>query len=199
MDSKVQTAVELVKQLGMARPQDLAARGIPPDYLHRLWRRGLLDRVGRGLYAWSDAEVGEFHSLAEAAVRVPRGVVCLLSALRFHGLTTQGPHEVWMALPPRAWAPRVRSPKVRIVRFSGPSFTEMVEEHRIEGIAVRISNVAKTVADCFKFRNKVGLDVALEALRDCRRGRRCSMDELWQAAGVCRMRNVMRPYLESVA
>jgi predicted transcriptional regulator of viral defense system len=182
----------------MARPQDLAARDIPPDYLHRLWRRGLLDRVARGLYAWPDAEAGEFHSLAETAVQVRRGVVCLLSALRYHGLTTQGPREVWMALPTRAWMPRVRSPKVRIVRFSGRALTEMVEDHRVEGVAVRVYSAAKTVADCFKFRNKVGLDVALEALRDCWRGRRCSMDELWQAAAVCRMRNVMRPYLESL-
>jgi predicted transcriptional regulator of viral defense system len=182
----------------MVRPRDLAEWDIPPDYLDRLYRRGLVERVARGLYAWPGADVGEHHSLAEAARQVPRGVVCLLSALRFHGLTTQAPHEVWLALPPRAWSPRVRHPRLRLVRFSGRALTEMVEEHAVEGVLVRVYGVAKTVADCFKFRNKVGLDVALEALRDCWRSRRATMDELWQAARVCRMANVMRPYLESL-
>jgi predicted transcriptional regulator of viral defense system len=197
-NSKIAGALELVRELGMVRPRDLAARDIPPDYLDRLYRRGLIDRVARGLYAWPEADVGELHSLAEAARQIPRGVVCLLSALRFHNLTTQSPHEVWLALPPKAWGPRVAYPKLRVVRFSGRALTEMVEEHAIEGVPVRVSGVAKTVADCFKFRNKVGLDVALEALRDCWRGRRATMDELWEAARICRMTNVMRPYLESV-
>jgi predicted transcriptional regulator of viral defense system len=125
-------------------------------------------------------------------------VVCLLTALRFHGLTTQSPHEVWLAIPPRAWAPKVESPKVRLVRFSGPALKEMVEVHRIEGVTVRVYTAAKTVADCFKYRNKVGADVALEALRDSWRSNRATMDELWAAARVCRMTNVMRPYLESL-
>jgi predicted transcriptional regulator of viral defense system len=194
----MELALDLVRTQGMVRPRDLAAHDIPGDYLDRLYRRGLIERIGRGLYAWPDAEVGENHSLAEAARQVPRGVVCLLTALRFHGLTTQAPHEVWMAIPPTAWAPKVQSPKVRLVRFSGAALTDMVEEHRVEGVTVRVYTAAKTVADCFKYRNKVGSDVALEALRDCWRAKKATMDELWAAARVCRMTNVMRPYLESL-
>jgi predicted transcriptional regulator of viral defense system len=196
--TKMNAALQLVKQQGMVRPRDLAERDIPPDYLDRLFRRGLIDRVARGLYAWPEAEVTEHHSLAEAARQVPRGIVCLLSALRFHGLTTQSPHEVWLALPPKAWSPRVQYPRLRIMRFSGPALNEMVEDHPIEGVHVKVYSAAKTVADCFKFRNKVGLDVALEALRDCWRARRATMDEIWAAARICRMTNVMRPYLESL-
>jgi predicted transcriptional regulator of viral defense system len=197
--TKMDTALQLVKEQGMVRPRDLAERDIPPDYLDRLYRRGLVERVARGIYAWPEAEVGEHHTLAQAARQVPRGVICLLSALRFHGLTTQSPHEVWLALPPKAWSPRVQYPKLRVVRFSGPALSEMVQEHRVEGVPVKVYTAAKTVADCFKFRSKVGTDVALEALRDCWRGRKATMDELWAAARVCRMTNVMRPYLESVA
>jgi predicted transcriptional regulator of viral defense system len=196
--TKIDAALRLAKKQGTVRPRDLAEHGIPPDYLDRLYRRGLLDRVARGVYAWPEAEVTEHHSLAEASRQVPRGVVCLLSALRFHGLTTQSPHEVWLALPPKAWSPRVKYPRLRIMRFSGKALTDMAEEHTVDGVQVKVYGPAKTVADCFKFRNKVGLDVALEALRDCWRARRATMDELWAAARVCRMANVMRPYLESL-
>jgi len=196
--TKIEAALRLVRKKGTLRPRDLAAQAIPPDYLDRLYRRGLIERIGRGLYAWPDAEVSENHSLAEATRQVPRGVVCLLTALRFHGLTTQSPHAVWLALPPKAWAPKVAFPKVRLVRFSGPALTEMVSKQVIEGVAVPVYTAAKTVADCFKYRNKVGQDVALEALRDCWRSRKATMDELWSAARICRMTNVMRPYLESL-
>jgi predicted transcriptional regulator of viral defense system len=197
--TKMETALELLRDRGMLRPRELARRDIPPDYLDRLYRLGLADRVARGLYAWPGAEVSEHHSLAEAARLVPAGVVCLLSALRFHGLTTQSPREVWLTLPNKAWAPKLTYPRLRIIRASGLALTAMVDEHRVEGVAVRIYSPARTVADCFKHRSKVGLDVALEALRDALRGRKATMDELWAAARVCRMQNVMRPYLESLA
>jgi predicted transcriptional regulator of viral defense system len=197
--TKMETALELLREQGTLRPRDLARHDIPPDYLDRLYRLGLVDRVARGLYAWPDAKVSEHHSLAEAARLVPGGVVCLLSALRFHGLTTQSPREVWLTLPSKAWAPKVKYPRLRIIRASGPALTAMVEGHRVEGVAVKIYSPAKTVADCFKHRSKVGLDVALEALRDAFRGRKTTMDELWAAARICRMENVMRPYLESLA
>jgi predicted transcriptional regulator of viral defense system len=196
--TKMEAALRLIRDRGSARPRDLVEHDIPADYLDRLFRRGLVDRVGRGVYAWPDAEVTEHHSLAEAARRVPAGVVCLLTALRYHGLTTQSPAEVWLALPPKAWAPKIDYPKLRLVRFSGAALTRMVEEHTLEGTTVKVYSPAKTVADCFKYRNKVGVDVAIEALRDCFRGRRATMDELWAAAKVCRMSNVMRPYLESL-
>ena len=197
--TKIEQTIRLARERGVLRPRDLAAHGIPADYLDRLHRRGVVERVGRGVYAWPDADVTEHHSLAEAARIVPAGVVCLLSALQFHGLTTQAPREVWVAIANKAWAPRSKSPKLRICRFSGDALTAMVEEHVLEKVAVRVYSPAKTVADCFKFRNAVGLDVALEALRDCWRHKRATMDELWAAADVCRMRNVMRPYLESLA
>jgi hypothetical protein len=196
--SKMKAALQLVRERGTVRPRDLAARNIPADYLYRLNRLGLVDRVSRGLYAWPEAQITEHHSLAEAARQISRGVVCLLSALRFHRLTTQSPHEVWMAIPPKAWMPKIEYPKLRFLRFSGEAFTGMVQEREVEGVVVRVYSIAKTVADCFKYRNKVGVEVALEALRDCWRGKRATMDELWEAARVCRMTNVMRPYLEAI-
>jgi predicted transcriptional regulator of viral defense system len=194
----MEAALTFIRARGTVRPRDLTERNIPLDYLDRLYRRGLVERVGRGLYAAPDADVGEHHSLVEVARQVPRGVVCLLSALRFHGLTTQSPHEVWLAIGPKAWAPKLQTPKLRIVRFSGEALTTMVEEHTIEGATVKVYSVAKTVADCFKYRNKLGLDVALEALRDAWRGKSVTMDDLSAAARVCRMTNVIRPYLESL-
>ncbi|WP_459864738.1 type IV toxin-antitoxin system AbiEi family antitoxin domain-containing protein [Endothiovibrio diazotrophicus] len=132
------------------------------------------------------------------ARRTPHAVICLLSALRFHDLTTQAPFEVWLAIPNKAHAPKMEYPPLRIVRFSGAALTGGVEEHVIDGVAVHVTSVAKTVVDCFKFRNKIGLDVALEALRAAWAERRVSMDELWHYAKLCRVANVMRPYLESL-
>ena len=190
--------LQLARELGILRSRDLARHGIAREYLARLVRAGLLERAGRGLYVLPDAELTEYHSLAEAAKRVSDGIVCLLSALRFHDLTTQAPFEVWLALPPTARRPRPASPPLRIVRFSGPTLTKGVEEHVIEGVRVRVYNPAKTVADCFKYRNKIGLDVALEALRETWRARRATMDDLWHYAEICHVATVMRPYLESL-
>ncbi|MFN2183435.1 MAG: type IV toxin-antitoxin system AbiEi family antitoxin domain-containing protein [Anaerolineae bacterium] len=195
---RTQQILEIVAEAGVLRPRDLDAHGIPRIYLSRLCERGLLDRVGRGLYVLPDADVSEHHTLAEAGKRVPHGVVCLLSALRFHGLTTQSPSEVWLAIGNKAWRPQVDYPPLRFVRFSERTLEAGVEEHSIEGVLVRIYNPAKTVADYFKYRNKIGLDVALEALRDCRRQRRCTNDELWHYAKICRVANVMRPYMEAI-
>ena len=195
---RTQQILEIVAKAGVLRPRDLDAHGIPRIYLSRLCERGLLDRVGRGLYVLPDADVSEHHTLAEAGKRVPHGVVCLLSALRFHGLTTQSPSEVWLAIGNKAWRPQVDYPPLRFVRFSERTLEAGVEEHSIEGVLVRIYNPAKTVVDCFKYRNKIGLDVALEALRDCRRQRRCTNDDLWHYAKICRVANVMRPYMEAI-
>lgn len=186
----------LTEQAGLVRPRDLKSRRIPRVYLRRLVARGELVKHGRGLYSLPDAPVTEHHSLAQACKRVPHGVVCLLSALSYHGLTTQTPHEIWMALDRTAWSPRVEGLKLRIMRFSGSAMTAGVEKTTVEGVTVRVYGVAKTVADCFKYRNKIGTDVAVEALRDAWRQKHCSMDELWRYAKVCRVANVMRPYLE---
>ena len=159
----------------------------------------MIQQVGRGLYTLDDAEPTEHHTLAEACKRVPHGVVCLLSALRFHGLTTQAPYEVWMAIGEKARRPAADHPPMRFARFSGEAMTAGVEEYPVDGVAVRVYSPAKTVADCFKYRNKIGLDVAIEALRDCRRQRKATNDQLWHFAKVCRVARVMKPYLEAVA
>ena len=198
-DSKIKKALDLLRDAGMMRPRDLKHFGIPLDYLWRLERQGLVVRLGRGLYALPDQDFTEYHSLSEACKRVPNGVVCLLSALRFHGLTSQAPFEVWMAIDRKARLPRQSGTLLRIVRFSGEALTAGIEEHHVDGVTVRVYHPAKTVADCFKYRNKIGIDVAIEALRDCRREKKATNDELWQYAKVCRVANVMRPYLEATA
>jgi predicted transcriptional regulator of viral defense system len=190
--------LEAVHRAGVLRSRDLSALGLPREHLRRLQERGLVRRVSRGLYIAADADLTEKETLLEACKRVPRGVVCLLSALRFHVLTTQSPFEVWIAIGGKDWQPRVKYPPLRILRFSRAALVEGIEEHTIQGVKVRVTNPARTVADCFKYRNKIGLDVALEALRDCWRQRRATMDDLWRAAAVCRVANVMRPYLESL-
>ena len=196
--SRKDRVLDLVRQAGVLRPRDLDAEGIPRVYLRRLLAEGLLGRPGWGIYVAADLKPTPNHSLAEACKRVSHGVVCLLSALQFHELTTQAPFEVWLAIDEKARLPKVEYPPLRVVRFSGPALENGIKEHRIEGVAVRVYTPAKTVADCFKYRNKIGLDVALEALRDCWKKRRATMDELWRAAKTCRVANVMRPYLESL-
>jgi predicted transcriptional regulator of viral defense system len=191
--------LELVRRTGVLRPRDLAADGIPREYLRRLLDEGLLERTGRGLYVVAGSKPTPNNTLAEACKRVPHGVVCLLSALRFHELTTQAPFDVWLAIDAKARLPKVDYPPIRIVRFSGKALEFGVQEHPIEGVAVRVYSRAKTIADCFKYRNKTGLDVALEALRDCWNQRRATMEGLLAAAAVCRVANVMRPYMESLA
>jgi predicted transcriptional regulator of viral defense system len=146
----------------------------------------------------ADMEVTEHHSLAEASKRVPHGVVCLLSALSYHEIGTQNPYQGWMAIGRTARMPKTDGVAVRVFRFSGPALEYGVEEHEIEGVIVRVYNPAKTVADCFKYRNKIGLDVALEALRDCWRHRKATMGQIREAAEVCRVATVMRPYMESL-
>jgi predicted transcriptional regulator of viral defense system len=188
----------LARRHGILRPRDLGAARIPRSYLRRLVKRRVLERTGRGLYRLAGDEIDEHHSMAEACKRVPHGVVCLLSALRFHDLTTQAPFEVWMAIDVKARAPAADHPPLRIVRMSGDARTKGIEEHRVEGVTVKVYSVAKTVADCFKYRNKIGLDVAIEALREYRRVRG-SMDDLSRMAVVCHVTNVIRPYIEATA
>jgi predicted transcriptional regulator of viral defense system len=191
--------LQLADQAGVLRPRDLVRAGIDPKYLDRLYHAGRFERAGRGLYIRTDRQTSAQQTLAAACARVPRGVVCLLSALRFHEIGTQQPADVWLALSPKARLPHVPDLQLRIVRFSGAALTEGIEEHSVGGVAVRMYNAAKTIADCFKYRNKLGLDVALEALRDVWRRRLVTMDELWRYAAVCRVANVMRPYLEFLA
>jgi predicted transcriptional regulator of viral defense system len=183
---------------GMVRPRDIEAIGLPREYLIRLHRQGKLNRSGRGIYTVPDADVTERHSYAEVAKRVPEAVICLLSALAFHEIATQSPPSVWIALGKGARRPVLPSPSLRIVRLSGPSLTEGIENHQVEGVPVHVYSAAKTVADCFKFRNKIGLDIAIEALKDCLRQKKASINEIYRCAKICRVSNVMRPYMEAL-
>lgn len=194
--SPAEQIAQLARRVGIFRSRDLG--GIPRQYLRLAEEQGKVTRVARGLYVATGVDVTEHHDLALAAKRVPHGVVCLLSALRFHELTTQMPHEVWLAIDTKARLPKLEYPPLRIVRFSGAALDYGTAPHTIEGVTVRVTTPAKTVADCFKYRNKIGLDVALEALRDCYREHKASLDEIWQAAKVCRVTNVIRPYMESL-
>ena len=180
------------------RTRDFVNAGIAREHLSRLVADGVLARPVRGLYVMADDRPSEQRSLVEASKRVPSGIVCLLSALQFHGLTTQAPFEIWIAIDNKSRLPKSEALPLRVVRFSGAALTSGIEEHTIEGVCVHLYSPAKTVVDCFKFRHQVGLDVALEALRDCLKQRKATRDELWSAAKVCRMTNVMRPYLEAM-
>lgn len=191
-------AVATLERLGIARARDLAEAGLDPKQVATLRDEGTIEQVARGLYRLPDSGVTEHHGLALVGRKAPTGVACLLSALRFHDLTSQAAYEVWLALPSNARVPKVEYPPIRIVRMSPESIAFGVEEHVVENVPVRVFGPAKTVADCFKFRNRVGLEVALEALKEYR-AHGGSMDELWRAAEVCRVQRVMRPYMEAIA
>jgi predicted transcriptional regulator of viral defense system len=191
--------LSLAKKRTILRAADAARLGLHTQVLTRLVAEGALERVGRGRYRSPGADVTEHHGLALTAAAVPRGIVCLLSALVFHGIGTQNPSEVWLAVDRRARAPKVAWPPLRVVRFSGRALTEGVETHRIDGEAVRVYSLPKTIADCFKYRNKVGMDVALEALKDAWHHKRLRMADLDEYAHICRVARVMRPYLEALS
>lgn len=196
--SDEERARRLIRDIGVLSPRDLAVHGIPPRYTSRLVREGLLERVERGLYTATTGEIHAYQTLAEVSRRIPHATICLLSALRFHELTTQAPFEVWVMVDVHAYVPRTTTLPVRVVYASGNALTAGIEEHHVMGVPIPVTSPAKTVADCFKYRSKVGLDVALEALRETWRERRATMDELWRYAQVCRVAQVMRPYLESL-
>jgi predicted transcriptional regulator of viral defense system len=195
--SRQQQILELAREKGIIRAKDVEAVGISRNYLYRMHKEGLLEKCAVGLYTLPEAPVTEHSYLAEVAKRLPHAVVCLISALSHHEITTQIPHEIWLTIPRGSWRPDVEYPPLNLTYVSGPAYSFGIQEHIINGVAVKIYSPAKTVADCFKFRNKVGLDVAIEALRDAWRSRKVTMDELMQAAGIDRVSKVMRPYLEA--
>jgi predicted transcriptional regulator of viral defense system len=188
----------IIKRKGLVRPRELEALGVSRRYLRDLEASGEIERHARGLYAASETDLSEHHSLAIAAKRVPAGIVCLLSALRYHDLTTQSPHEVWLAIDTHARTPELDYPPLRVIRMRHDLLRRGTRKTTIDGVLVRITTPARTVADCFKFRNKIGLDVALEALREFRRSRRWTPDDLWRYAALCRVTNILRPYLEAI-
>lgn len=196
--TKREQVIRLVQKLPVVRPKDLKDHGLPKDYLYVLAQEGVIERIGRGLYQWPDKDLGRHQSLAEVCKRVPKAVVALLSALNFHNMTTQNPHQIWLAIDRKGWRPDISYPPVRFVTMSGETLHTGVEEHLVDGVPIRVFSPAKTVVDCFKYRNKVGLDVALEALREGWATRKFTMDELYYYASICRVRKVMQPYLESL-
>lgn len=192
----LKAAGDHASRLGVFRARDMVVAGYPREYLRRLVSQEQVRQLGRGLYASAGFDGDQNQSLVEAAKRVPRGVVCLVSALQFHGIGTQSPHEVWLALPRGSNRPRGVNLPLRFAQFSGSAYTFGIEEHTLAGGTVRVYSPAKTVADCFKYRQKYGLDVAVEALREGWRGKKFSMKDLAAAAAVCRVSRIMQPYLE---
>jgi len=198
MPNHQEAALKLAARTGIIRTRDATTAGIPRMALTRLCRSGRLKRLARGLYVRPGQDVSEHHALALAATLVPRGIVCLLSALRFHGLTTQSPFEVWLAIDRKARKPQPAYPPLRIVRFSGEALRAGVDAVIIENVPVQITCAARTVSDCFRYRNKIGLDIAIEALRGFLELPSRSIDDLWNAAAIGRVQTVMRPYLEAL-
>jgi len=198
MEAFTAQILTLARTQGVIRPRDLITRNISTVVLTRMVRNGSLVRAARGLYTLPDRQVSEFASFSEVAVKYPNGIICLLSALRFHELGTQSPYEVWLGIPNKARPPKMEYPPLRIVRFSGAALAEGIETHLIDDIPVKITSIERTVADCFKFRNKIGMDVALEALREAWREKKIAMNELWHFAMINRVANSIRPYLETL-
>lgn len=182
---------------GLFRPQDLEERGIPRGHVRTMLRRDEAEKVGRGLYRLRSAPVSELETIAMVCRRAPSAIICLLTALHVHGIGTQAPREVWIALDRKARRPRLADLPVRVVRFSGQMLKYAIETRDVHGVQVRITSPARTVVDCFRYRRKIGLDVALEALRDAVGTGRAPVDEILRAAEVCRIRTVITPYLES--
>ena len=198
IDTQTQRVLDLVRQMGMLRPTNLQDIDIPRVVLTRLTASGQLEKVGRGLYRLPDAPISEQESLVTIAVKVPQAVFCLLTALQIHELTTQLPRQIWIAMPQGSHTPKIGYPPVKMVQFTGEAFSEGIEVIQSDRVALRVYGVAKTVADCFKHRNKIGLDVAIEALKDALAQKKASANDLWRFAKICRVANVMRPYLETL-
>ncbi|QLA81879.1 hypothetical protein EXV95_15260 [Acidovorax sp. JMULE5] len=197
-DTQTQRVLELASQRGLLRASHLQELGIARVVLSRLTASGQLERVGRGVYRLPDAQGAEHESLATIAVKVPQAVFCLLTALQIHELTTQLPRQVWIAMPQGSHVPKMDYPPVKMVQFSGEAYGQGIEVVLADQVELRVYGVAKTIADCFKHRNKVGLDVAIEALKEALAANKTNANDLWRFAKICRVANVMRPYLEAL-
>ena len=183
---------------GLLRTSAALRAGIHPRTLYDMRNQGVVEQVSRGLYRLADLPALSNPDLVTGAAKIPSGIVCLISALAYHEITTQSPHEVHVALPRGAEPPRLKHPPLRVFWFTGRSYTEGIETHKVDGIGLRVYSPEKTLADCFKYRNKLGLEMVLEALRLYRSRKRPSIDELMKFARVCRVEKVMRPYLEAL-
>lgn len=196
--SKKQQVINYAMTHSIVRPSDLVKLGLPKDYLYQLAKDQILVRISRGMYQWPEHRSGNHQSLIEAVRQAPGAVVALLSALSFHNLTTQNPHETWLAIDRKSWRPKIEYPPVRFITISRELMETGIEEHTIEGLTIKVFSPVRTVVDCFKYRNKIGLDVALEALKEGWRSNCFTIDELTHYAELCRVKNVMQPYLESL-
>lgn len=188
--------IELIREYGTVSAADLTARGVAREYLPRMTKKGLIERVARGRYRLPEADISEHHELALMASRVPDGVVTLLSALAFHQIGSQIPHELWVAIKAKRHGPALGYPLVRYHYYSGAAYEQGIELHKIEGVNVKIYSPAKTVIDCFRMRHKIGLDIALEALKEGWNHQRFSADELMVLASACRIKSVLKPHFE---
>jgi len=193
-----QKAIGIMSKGGMVRLRELRAAGIPEVVVARLARTGRVVRLARGLYQLPTADLQTTHTLAEVAKIVPKGVICLISALAYHELTLQLPPLVWVAIDVHTRQPAHRYPPMRFVRFSKRALTEGIERHEIEGVSVKITSLARTIVDCFRFRNKIGVDIAISAMREALRKRRCKPDEILRHARALRIASVIKPYLEAM-
>ncbi len=180
------------------RPKDLEGLGIPRDRVRSLLQAHEIERVARGLYRVTSATATEHETIALVSKRIPGAIVCLLTALHVHGIGTQAPREVWIGVHRKSRKPTTNGLPVRVVRFSGPMLRYGIETRDIQGVRINITSPARTVVDCFRYRNKLGLDVATEALGDAVRSRKATVGEIVRAAEVCRARTVIRPYLEAL-
>lgn len=196
--SQRRIAHTVLKARGIARLAELRAEGVTAATMSRMERDGEVLRLARGLYQLPDAPLDAHHSLAEAAKRVPKGVVCLVSALAFHQLTDQLPRQVWIAIGQKDWAPKADGAPVRLVRFTDRLLTEGVESHTVEGVSIKVFGIAKTIADCFRYRNKIGLSVAIEGLQEALRQRKTTPGEIARQAERGTVATVIRPYLEAL-
>lgn len=191
-------AQALLTARGIARLVELRDAGVTAATMSRMVRDGEVLRLARGLYQLSDAPLDANHSLAEVATRIPKGVVCLVSALAFHGLTDQLPRQVWLAIGQKDWPPKPDGTPIRIVRFTESLLNESVETHVIEGVPVKVFGIVKTIADCFRYRNKIGLSVAIEGLQEALRQRKATPGEIARQAEHGGVTTVIRPYLEAL-
>ena len=196
---KHEEAIAIIKKLGgLVRTKEAIRAGIHPRSLYEMLAEGVIEKLSRGLYRLVELPPLGNPDIVSVCKRVPNGVICLISALTFHEITTQVPHEVYLAVSRNAIVPRIDYPPVRVFRFSGTSYSEGIEIKKVDDIFVRIYNPAKTLADCFKYRNKIGLEVAVEALKRYRQTKHFSVEEILYFARICRVENVMRPYLEAL-
>ena len=198
MKAQEEKLLKLIKKSRILRARDILSNGIHQQTLCRAYNKWLIAKAGRGLYTVHTYEPSAYHGIIEIAKLVPDAVICLTSALSFYEIGTQLPAEIWIALEKGKVPPRITYPPIRVVHFSGMSYSEGVERNYIEGVDVKVYSPAKTVADCFKFRNKIGLDVAVEAIRVCVRSKKCTVDEIFHYARICRVGRIIKPYLEAL-